>query len=317
VAPTIAGSPNILILYGTGWKNASASNVQVTIGNAQVGPAYVGPSSVPGLDRMNVAVATSAGASDAPRLDLSDAPDSTTGAYRTRTVQFCLAGQNGGSACPSPVPRHPSCNEPLPGIAAPYAPHGVFALVSQGANPVPVSNYILNQPTVCGADLSVVWSQIDKENGIYDWIAPDNPINQWVRSGKIVNLIVRAVSDARPNNGTPTYILNDPNHHSVTCQENGLTLQYPVCYTDSYESNYKTFIQAVLNRDGANRSVGYIRVGLARGGEVFPTCLQEMINFSGLNSTAQFDAQWENYITEMTAFQKTPQSSGPRATPCR
>jgi len=43
-----------------------------------------------------------------------------------------------------------------------------------------------------------------------------------------------------------------------------------VYYTGSYRTNYTTFIQAVMNRYGANGNVGYIRFGLARGGEVFP-----------------------------------------------
>jgi len=41
----------------------------------------------------------------------------------------------------------------LPGVAAPYAPHGIFALQFQGANPVPIDNYIRQQPTVCGCRL--------------------------------------------------------------------------------------------------------------------------------------------------------------------
>jgi uncharacterized protein (TIGR03437 family) len=308
VAATSGDVPNVLILYGTGWKRATAANVQITIGGSQVTPAYAGPSSILGLDQINVAIPASVVGQSAQLLDLSvsftHAPDATTGVYRTRAVQFCLAGQDGSSPCPAVVARNPSCLEPLAGLAAPYAPHGVFALIFQGANPVPINNYILKQPTVCGADLYVVWSQIDRGGGSYNWTALDGQINQWVQTGKIVNLIVWGVSDARPNNGTPSYVLNDPGYQSVTCQENGQTLQYPIYYTDSYKSNYKAFVRAVLTRYGGNSNVGYIRVGLARGGEVFPTCLQEMMTFSGLTSITQFNTLWENYIVEMTSFQK-------------
>ncbi len=312
VAPVVSGAPNILILYGTGWKNAVLANVSVTIGGVPVAPQYAGPSSFAGLDQMNVAVPPSVLTDAAQLVDVSvsfgHAPDSTTGEYRTRTVQFCLAGQNGAVNCPAVTARNPSCDEPLPGLAAPYAPHGVFALVFPGANPAPISNYILNQPAVCGGNLFVVWSQVDHGGGNYDWSALDKGINQWVQAGKKVNLIVWGVSDARPNNGTPAYVLNDPGYHSVTCQENGLTLQYPVYYTDTYKSNYKTFIQAVLDWSGANSNIGYIRFGLARGGEVFPTCLQQMMAFSGFASLTQFNVQWEGYITEMSAFQRTLQA---------
>jgi uncharacterized protein (TIGR03437 family) len=312
VAPKSGSAPNVLILYGTGWRNAVTANVQVTIGSVQVTPAYAGPSSMNGLDQINVSIPPSVAGDTAQLLDLSVsfnyASDSTTGAYRTRTVKFCLAGSGGASACP-PLPAvTPSCSEPLPGLAAPYGPHGIFALVFQGANPVPISNYILKQPAVCGADLYVVWSQVDHGNGSYDWSALDAQIKQWTQAGKTVNLIVWGVSDARPNNGTPAYVLSDRNYHSVTCQENGLTLQYPVYYTDSYKGNYKAFVGAVLNRYAGNSSIGYIRVGLARGGEVFPTCLQQMMTFSGFATIDQFNAQWEGYIAEMTSLQKSLQT---------
>jgi hypothetical protein len=312
VPPRSGDGPNMLILYGTGWKNAVTANVRVMIGNAQVTPTYAGPSSIHGLDQLNVPIPASLVSSAAQLLALSVsfnyASDSTTGVYRTRTVKFCLAGDGGASSCPVLPVVNPSCNEPLPGIAAPYAPHGIFALVFRGSNPTPISKYILNQPAVCGADLYVVWNDVDRGNGSYDWSALDGQISQWTQAGKTVNLIVWGVSDARPNNGTPGYVLNDPDYHSVTCQENGMTLSYPVYYMDTYKSNYKVFIGAVLNRYAANDGIGYIRVGLARGGEAFPTCLQQMMTFSGYTAIDQFNAQWESYVAEMTSFQKKLQA---------
>ena len=53
----------------------------------------------------------------------------------------------------------------------------------------------------------------------------------------------------------------------------GATTPYPVYYVDPFKSYHKTFIQAVLNRYGANPNVGYIRFGLSKGGEASPTCL--------------------------------------------
>ena len=309
VSPTSGAGPNVLILYGTGWKHAVAANVRVSVGGLAVAPDYAGPSSYPGLDQLNVQIPANLVATTAQLVNLSisfqHASDSTTGAYNTRTVQFCLAGQTGNGSCPAVEPPTPSCMEPLPGVAAPYAPHGLFVLLPAGSNLAPVTEYIQNQPTVCGADLYVVWSTVDQGNGNYNWTSVDNQLNQWAQAGKTVNLIVWGVSDSRPNNGTPSYVLNDPNYQSVTCQENGQTLQYPVYYAGSYQSNYKTFIQAVLNRYGGNPNVGYIRFGLARGGEVFPTCLAQMMTFSGFSTIGQFNTQWENYIATMTQFQKS------------
>ena len=310
--PRAVVSPNVLILYGTGWKHANPANVRVSLGGIQVTPDYAGPSSDQGLDQLNVQIPAGLATTSAQLVDISisflHASDSTTGAYDTRTVQFCLAGTTGDRNCPAMPAPTPSCADPLPGVAAPYAPHGIFCLQPAGANPAPVTNYIQKQPTVCGGDLYIVWSTVDQGNGNYNWTSVDNQLNQWVRAGKKVNFIVWGVSDARPNNGTPAYVLNDPNYQSVTCQENGVTLQYPVYYAGSYESNYKTFIQAVMDRYGGNGNVGYIRFGLSRGGEVFPTCLAQMMTYSGFSTIAQFNTQWENYIIDMTQFQKELQT---------
>ena len=308
VSPTSGSGPNVLILYGTGWKHADLANVRITVGGLQAAPDYAGPSSYAGLDQINVRIPSGLAGKAAQMVDISlsllDAAGSGTGAYGARTVQFCLAGQTGDADCPAAPAPTPSCTEPLPGVAAPYAPHGIFVLQPAGVDPAPITNYIQKQPTVCGGNLYVVWSTVDQGNGNYNWTSVDNQVNQWVQAGKRVNLIVWGVSDSRPNNGTPAYVLGDPNYQSVTCQENGVTLQYPVYYAGSYRSNYKTFIQAVMNRYGGNANVGYIRFGLARGGEVFPTCLAQMMTFSGFSTTTEFNTQWESYLAEMTQFQQ-------------
>jgi len=302
--PRAIASPNVLILYGTGWRHATSGSVRVSFGGTQITADFAGPSSEPGLDQLNVQIPASVATNAAQLINLAI----SIGQYNTRTVQFCVAGKNGDQNCPAVAAPIPYCTDSLPGIAAPFAPHGIFVLQPPGANPVPITNYIQKQPTVCGGDLYIVWSTVDQGNGNYNWTPVDNAMNQWVQAGKTVNFIVWAVSDSRPNNGTPAYVLDDPNYQSVTCQENGQTLQYPVYYAGSYPGYLQTFIQAVMNRYGANNNVGYIRFGLARGGEVFPTCLNEMMTFSGLSTIAQFNTVWENYITQMTQYQQSLQA---------
>jgi len=306
VSPASGTGPNVLILYGTGWRHADPANVRIAVGGVQAAPDYAGPSSLPGLDQINVRIPSSLAtrAAQIAGISISFLHAAATGAYAARTVQFCLAGLSGDTACPAAPASTPSCTEPLPGVGAPYAPHGIFVLQPAGVNPASIANYIQQQPTVCGGDLYVVWSTVDQGSGNYNWTGVDNQVNQWVQAGKRANLIVWGVSDSRPNNGTPAYVLSDPDYQSVTCQENGVTLQYPVYYSGSYPSNYRTFIQAVMNRYGGNPGVGYIRFGLARGGEVFPTCLAQMMAFSGFSTTSQFNAQWESYLAAMTQFQQ-------------
>ena len=99
-------------------------------------------------------------------------------------------------------------------------------------------------------------------------------------------------------------MLSDPGYKSVGCVSRGALTSYPVYYSPGYKDNYKTFVGALLNRYGRTSNVGYIRFGLSRGGEAFPTCLTEMMQQGGYSTLSQFNTVWENYISEMTAFQQ-------------
>jgi hypothetical protein len=122
---------------------------------------------------------------------------------------------------------------------------------------------------------------------------------------------VWGVGDSAPNNATPAYVLSDPAYQSVSCANGGSATiySYPVYYSAGYKNNYKTFIQAVLNHYGSNPNVGYIRFGVARGGEAFPTCLTQMMALGGYSTLARFDTVWESYVAEMTAFQQSTLNS--------
>jgi hypothetical protein len=253
-------------------------------------------------------------------LACAQAPDSTGGVEAVRSASAAPEEFDGGQAAfdsvsgrkPRRAPGAPSsgdlCTDPLPGIAVPNAPHGLFALTVAGTK---VNQYILNQPEVCGGSLFVVWSALDKGGGQYNWSSLDTSIAAWTAVGKKANLIVWAVSDAVPNTSTPDYVLQAPGYESLTCSYLGATTSMPVFYVDPFKSYLKTFMQAVLNRYGANPNLGYIRFGLATGGEAFPPCLHELMSYSGFSTLAQFDAQWESYVTEMTQWQQTVQAEIP------
>ena len=318
VSAVSGGSPNILILYGTGFRATGAfKSVQVTVGGIAVTPNYAGGTVAAGLDQMNITIPAGLAGVNAQLVNVTiaftGAPASTTGVFAANTVQFCLAGSNPASSCPLPGPAPAAtCNQPIPGVAAPYAPHGLFLLEFPGQSVTPsVLKTIMNESTVCGGNIFVIWSEIDSGNGQYNWTTLDSDIAAWTAIGKSVNLIVWGISDSSPNSATPSYVLNDPTLQTVSCADEGTSTvyTYPVPYSAGYQNNYKPFISAVLNRYGSNPSVGYIRFGLSRGGEVFPTCLTQMMTLGGYSTIAQFDTEWESYLTEMTAYQKTIQSS--------
>jgi hypothetical protein len=199
------------------------------------------------------------------------------------------------------------CTEPVPGVAAPSAPHGIFVLEFPGDSLTTVYDYILPQPQVCGGNLFVVWSKVDQGNGVYNWSSVDSQIAPWTKAGKKANLIVWGVSYDK-NTATPNYVLNDPDYQSVSCQVSGVTQTYPVYYSAVYKNDYKIFMKALMNKYGTDPNIGYIRFGFSQGGEVYPTCLSQMMSLSGYKTLAAFDTAWESYITEMTQYEKTLQA---------
>jgi uncharacterized protein (TIGR03437 family) len=311
IAKPISPASGTVIFYGTGWAGVPLHDIQVTIDGTSVAPEYAGPTVDPGLDQLNIHVPDAVVGQTSHLADvtitIAHAPGSPTGVFSTNRVQLCVAGQDGSSNCPAPELVPPAlCTDPLSGLTAPYAPHGIFVLQFPGA--APVSQSIRKQSTVCGGNIFVVWSQVDSGGGNYDWSSVDNQIAPWVAAGKSVNLIVWGVNQQIPNTATPAYVQQDPTYQSVSCVTRGTNATYPVYYSPGYEINYQKFMSAVLNQYGTNPNVGYIRFGLARGGEAFPTCMTEMMQLAGQTSTDQFDTVWKKYITDMTAFQKNIQA---------
>jgi hypothetical protein len=247
---------------------------------------------------------------------LAQAPDSIRAADAIRSGAFDPTSGRAPRRRPVVSSASGLCTDPLPGVAAPHAPHGIFVLEFPGASLKPVYDYILKQPEVCGGNVFVVWSAVDKGpdasgNERYDWSSVDNDIAPWTAAGKQVNLIVWAVGDTLPNTATPAYVLQAPGYQSVSCAYSGTTISsFPVYYLDPYKSYLKTFHKAVLERYGANPNIGYIRLGISKGGEETPTCATQLGALSGSSTWAQFDALWESFVTEMTEFQKTVQAGG-------
>lgn len=187
---------------------------------------------------------------------------------------------------------------------------GQYVLQEAGRDLGPIRKYIMNQPTVHGASILIIWSHVDQGAGQYDWSSVENQISPWSAIQKPVNLIVWGTGFTS-NNATPMYVVEDPGYQSVTCYGES----YPVYYNSVYKQSYQTFIKALLNRYGSDPRIGYIRVGLSRGGEAFPTCLAALIQLGGYTDLDQFNSVWESYIAEMTAVQQTVPHTAQLVTP--
>jgi hypothetical protein len=192
----------------------------------------------------------------------------------------------------------PSCTQPLAGIDAPDAPHGLFVpLFPNAPMNAEANKYLLHNPVVCGANFYVVWSQSDKGPGAtprYDFGYVDDQMAPWIAAGKQVNLIVWATSYNAGPRATPGYVLSKA--PTVECPKFG---KIPIFWDRGFVDNYKPFMAAVVQRYGGNPSIGYIRFGLGAGGETFPACMFE------LRRHGMSDEVWREYILTMLDYEKS------------
>jgi hypothetical protein len=194
-------------------------------------------------------------------------------------------------------PQSPRCTDPLPGVDVPTAPHGLFVLLFPGARVNARASSLLHVPAVCGANIYIPWRDVDKGPGAsprYDWSSIDRQIEPWTGAGKMVNLVVWATTYGAKATATPDYVFSSV--ASVNCPTFG---HVPVFWDRGFKDNYQSFMSAVVNKYGSNKSVGYIRFGLGAGGEIFPACMYALTDHGFSKPT------WRKYLFEMLDYEKS------------
>jgi len=191
----------------------------------------------------------------------------------------------------------PSCADSLPSVAVPDGPHGLFAIFFPGAARLNERGmrYLLHNPVVCGANLYLVWNEIDRGPGAnprYDFSRVEEEMQPWVKAGKEVNFIVWATHYGGGSRATPDYVFRKV--PSVSCPNAG---QVPVFWEKDFMESYQQFMAAVVQHFGNNPAVGYIRFGLGLGGETFPACMY------ALKDKGFTPERWRRYLFDMLDYE--------------
>jgi hypothetical protein len=219
---------------------------------------------------------------------------------------------------------------PPPPVSSPVSMEVVlFPGQQDGTDSAAIQQYLINNSQVAlGATLVVQWSAVDLDGNPnnYDWSYPDSQILPWKNAGKKVNLDVWANSDGSGatcgapgkfgtagigNCAIPSYVwtaLGQSNY--VTCNpgnSNG-SQQMPNYFNSAFQVNYKTFIQQLIQHYGSDSSIGYIRIGLGRGGETIPVAdwsnTSEACGMSYVNTWGYTVSSWDaNYIQPMLQYE--------------
>lgn len=207
----------------------------------------------------------------------------------------------------------------------------LFPGQQDGADSAAIQQYLMdNTQVTLGATLVVQWSAVDQDGNPanYDWSFVDSQILPWKNAEKKVNLVVWANSDGSgPTCGTegkfgtsgigncavPAYIwaaLGPPNY--VTCSPgNSNGPQQMPNYMDSnhvFMTHYQNFIAALVSKYGSDASIGYMRIGLGRGGETIPVAdwgnTSEPCGTAYVNTWNYTVSSWDNnYLQPMLQYE--------------
>jgi hypothetical protein len=173
------------------------------------------------------------------------------------------------------------------------------------------NTYVLSSPLLDGVNPGMDWGDIETSQGVYNFATFDNEIQHFIDYGKKVNIIVRPVTNGGVNVTTPPYVFTQAwatSHGAaklsiVSCANypgNGLpNTAFPVVYQPSFKAAYKKFMAAVIAHYANNPHIGYIRFGLAVGGETYPWCNSILPGYS--------ETTWLDYVNEMVTYQKSLQ----------
>ena len=169
------------------------------------------------------------------------------------------------------------------------------------------NTYVLPSTLFSMVTVSMIWSDIETSQGVYDFSTFDTQIQQFITAGKKVNIVTWPISPNGINTYTPAYIFTTAWASSLgasqltvdTCSAmhgNGTpTSGMPTPYETPFKQGLKNFYTQIINHYNNNPNIGYIRLGLAVGGDFFPRCSSVM---PGYTLTV-----WENYAKEMNDFE--------------
>ena len=169
-------------------------------------------------------------------------------------------------------------------------------------------------PAIAGTYLGYYWSQLEPQQGQYNWDLIDQQMQPWIDNGK--NVILRVATAGWTNwdpssnsgNATPQWVY-DLGVSSVTEVDNAVLPQY---WNPQFLQSYSDFIQAFASHYDGNPHVSAIEMGIGTGGE---TKVDTRTNNPNLLADWQAigysDPVWWDTIQQIitsysTSFQHTP-----------
>jgi hypothetical protein len=188
-------------------------------------------------------------------------------------------------------------------------------------------------PYVDGAVIAVGWSDFDLGDANqgahtgYDFTIVDDAIKPWAAAGKKVNLVLQNTSYGSPQNcpaagpgshgkgGTlnctmPDWMWTALGQNATGCAIPTGNQRVPHFRSDAFLNNYLPAIAALVGHAAGNPAVGYVRIGLGKGGEInLPAGWEDTTSACGQAYTTAWgytvgdsaNFTWDKYLADMLA----------------
>jgi hypothetical protein len=167
-----------------------------------------------------------------------------------------------------------------------------------------------NDPNLAGVDLVYYWSQIEPQEGVYEWNVIQSDMAPWVATGKkvILRVSTSGAADWDPpysGDATPGWVYA---RGARSVHDNGAKL--PVYWDTAYLSAYQSFVTQFAAHFDGNPAVAFIQPGIGGGGETLPEQNASPAAVSAWTAVGYKDARWKRTVERIAkyfnAFRTTP-----------
>ncbi len=233
----------------------------------------------------------------------------------------------------APAPQSGSTAAPLSGTPALEV---LFPPAPGGRDFDDVQTYLLSKqspafPLISGAVIRVDWSDFDlgdTKSGThtkYDFKIVDQLIAPWINAGKFANLVLHSVpygGNRCPPRGSGSNGMEDVGNCAMPAwmwtalgESNYVNCdgaRAPNFLSGAYVKNYQAAMQALIEHYSTDPHVGYIRVGLGKGGEInlprgwhdtSTPCGEAFVNRWGYTVGDSNKYTWNAYLEKMLEFE--------------
>lgn len=219
-----------------------------------------------------------------------------------------------------PTPGQTATSQPAPGQTATGQPttgtneypanidyEGIFTYGNY--NPAALAN-----PNIGGIDISMNWSQVEPQQGQFNWAPADKVMSDWSAHGKKFTLIIRYVRETGGQiscNSPQQFLPQWEASRIKTVCDNGTGILIPDYFDPTFEADLKAYVQAIANHIAQSpykNNLVYVRTAVGVGGEGFPFFRQSsgvrtvMSQLQSYGYSLSAWAAWQKAM--MTAFKQ-------------